>query len=237
MKRFIKSKIRNLKLRWARTNPKRYVRFLRKQGVKIGNDLFITRDLKSLSIDITRPSLIEIGDRVRLNKNLTLTTHDGAFYVLKNKYNEFIASSGKIIIGNNVYFGRNCTVLKGVKIGDNCIIGNGSIVTKDIPSNSIAVGIPAKVLTSLDDYYEKRKHDQIQEAFEYARSIKERFNRKPIIEDFWEEFPLFVNGNEVDKFPTLPIKRQLGKSFEIWKKDHRAVFDGFEDFIKQAGIE
>lgn len=51
----------------------------------------------------------------------------------------------------------NCTVLKGVTIGDNCIIGIGSIVTKDIPANSVAIGNPAKVVCSLDEYFEKEK--------------------------------------------------------------------------------
>ena len=51
----------------------------------------------------------------------------------------------------------NVTVLKGVTIGDNCIIGAGSIVTKDIPSNSVSSGVPAKIVSSLDDYFEKRK--------------------------------------------------------------------------------
>lgn len=53
--------------------------------------------------------------------------------------------------------GENVTILKGVTIGDNVIIGIGSIVNKDIPSNSIAVGVPAKVIGSYDDYYAKRK--------------------------------------------------------------------------------
>ena len=44
----------------------------------------------------------------------------------------------------------NCTVLKGVTIGDNCIIGIGSIVTKDIPANSVAIGNPAKVVKKFD---------------------------------------------------------------------------------------
>src|SRR5690606_16794628 len=132
----ISSKIENLKLRWARTSAKRYIKFLRSKGVIIGENIWMTPDIKSLSIDITRPSLLEIGNNVRLNKNLTIITHDGGFYVLLNKYHEFISQSGRVKIGDNVYFGRNCSVFKNVTIGDNVIIGNGSIVTKDIPPNS-----------------------------------------------------------------------------------------------------
>lgn len=231
----IKSKIENLKLRWARTSPKRYITYLRNKGVQIGNDLWITPDVKSLKIDTTRPSLIKIGNQVRLNRNLTILTHDGGFYVLKNKYNEFISQSGRVNIGNNIYFGRDCSVFKGVTIGDNCIIGNGSIVTKSIPANSVAVGTPAKVVSTIEEYYNKRKSLYVEEALDYARSIQERFNRRPKIEEFWEEFPLFLNG--MDECPELPIKRQLGNDYDYYKNNNKAMFDGFDDFLKQAGIE
>ena len=231
----IKGKIENVKLRWSRTSPKRYIRFLRSKGIKIGENIWVTADVKSLSIDITRPSLIEIGDNVRLNKNLTILTHDGGYYVLQHKYKEFISQSGRVKIGDNVYFGRNCSVFKNVTIGDNVIIGNGSIVTKSIPSNSVAVGSPAKVVGTIESYYEKRKNLQIEEALDYAKSIQERFNRKPRIEEFWEEFPLFINGG--DDCPGIQIKKQLGPAYENFIKNNKAVFDGFEDFLKQAGIE
>lgn len=68
----IKSKIENLKLRWARTSPKRYIKYLRAKGIIIGENIWMSADVKSISIDITRPSLIEIGNNVRLNKNLIL---------------------------------------------------------------------------------------------------------------------------------------------------------------------
>ena len=58
-----------------------------------------------------------------------------------------------IIIGNNVYIGSNALVLPGITIGDNVIIGAGAIVTHDIPSNVVAIGIPAKPIKTIDEYY------------------------------------------------------------------------------------
>ena len=233
----VRAKIKNLELWWARTTPKRYVKFLRKKGIIIGDNLWMTPRVDTVSIDITRPSLVEIGNNVRLNRNFTLITHDGGFYVPLNYYHEFIPQSGKVKIGNNVYFGRNCSVFKGVTIGDNCIIGFGSIVTKDIPSNSIAVGSPARVVGTLEDYYEKRKKKCVAEALAYAKSIQERFHRRPKLEEFWEEFPLFVDKDNMHLYPHLPYKRQLGRHLEDWKVCHKRVFDGFDDFLKAAGVE
>ena len=66
-----------------------------------------------------------------------------------------------IHIGNNVWQGANVTVLPVVSIGDNSIVGTGTVVTKDIPSNVISVGNPAKLLREIteedDYYYEKGK--------------------------------------------------------------------------------
>lgn len=217
------------------SSSERYIRFLQRKGIKIGVGTYALMP-KTCTIDLTRPSLIEIGNHVFLHKNLTILTHDYVSWTFIEKYHEFIPSSGRVKIGNNVWFGMNVTVSKGVTIGDNCIIGLGSIVTKDIPDNSVVAGIPAKVLCTIDEYFERRKKDCIQEAFEYARSIKERFGRMPVESDFWEEFPLFVNGNEIEEFNTIPIKRQLNNALPFWEKKHKALFKSFNDFLNAAGI-
>ena len=61
-----------------------------------------------------------------------------------------LISKGEIVIGNNVWIGDKVTILGGVTIGDNVIIGANSMVTHDVPSNSIAAGNPAKVIKELD---------------------------------------------------------------------------------------
>lgn len=60
-----------------------------------------------------------------------------------------LSSKGPITIGDNVWVGDKATILSGVTVGDNSIIGANSVVTKDIPSNSIAVGCPAKVIKTI----------------------------------------------------------------------------------------
>lgn len=60
-----------------------------------------------------------------------------------------------IKIGNNVFIGANSVLLPGVQIGDNVVIGAGSVIAKDIPSNSIAVGNPCKVIKQKEPYIER----------------------------------------------------------------------------------
>lgn len=60
-------------------------------------------------------------------------------------------SKGSVVIGNNVWIGDKVTILPGVTIGDNAVIAANSVVTKDIPSFSVAAGIPAVILKNVRD--------------------------------------------------------------------------------------
>lgn len=230
------SKIFNkLKSLYYHSSSERYCKYLNNKGVRIGVGNHI--DPKSSLIDLSRPSLITIGSGCYMNDNFTILTHDWVTKVFLNSDRKFLNSSGRVTIGNNVSFGQNVMVLKGVTIGDNCFIGAGSIVTKDIPANSIAVGAPCKVVMSLEDYYQKRLVKSEEEALDYARSIQERYHREPIPSDFWEEFIWFVSGNEIDKYPEIPIRRQLGPIYERYKTHHKAKYQSFDDFLSAAGIK
>lgn len=223
-----------LRLLYAKSSSERYIAYLRSKGIQIGDGTHIDAD--SCTIDITRPSLVTIGKNCFINRNFTLLTHDWTSFVFINSRRNFVNCSGRVVIGNNVSFGQNVFVLKGVEIGDNCFIGAGSIVTKNIPSNSIAVGAPCRVIMSLEDYYQRRLMQSEVEALEYAKSITERFHRVPTPSDFWEEFVWFVDGNKIDMFPEIPIKKQLGASYEDYKAHHKAKYSSFNEFLKAAGL-
>ena len=181
--------------------------------------------------------MITIGNLVSFNKDNRLICHDAIAQLFRQKFQDYLPSNGHITIGNNVQFAQNVTVLKGVTIGDNCFIGFGATVTHDIPANSVAVGTPAKVICSIEEYYQKRKKEALQESFEFARGIVERYHRRPIPEDFRESFVWFVNGKDIDKYPKLPFKHQLGPAYDHYKAHHVAKFASFDEFLKAAGIE
>lgn len=136
---------------YLKINPNK---FYRKLGVKIGSNVEIYSGVSFGS----EPYLIEIGNDVRISANTMFFTHDGCVHVLRNKFNEpELDRFGKIKVGNNVNIGIGVMILPGVTIGNNCAIGCGAVVTKDIPDNSVAAGVPAKVIETIDEYYRKVK--------------------------------------------------------------------------------
>lgn len=145
--------------------------FWRKKGLKIGKNCEVYNTVNFGS----EPFLITIGDRVRINHNVQLITHDGGVWVLRNLRDDLrdIDLFGKIEIGNNVHIGTNSIIMPNVKIGNNVIIGCGAIVTKNIPDNCVAVGVPAKVIESIDDYCMKHIGD-----FVYTKSLSTNEKKK-----------------------------------------------------------
>lgn len=104
----------------------------------------------------SEPYLIWLDDYVRLSGGVTFLTHDGGTYVVRDmeKYKD-IAAFGSIHVGERTFIGYKAIIMPGVKIGKRCIIGAGAVVTHDIPDYSVAVGVPARVISSVDTYAEK----------------------------------------------------------------------------------
>lgn len=140
--------------------------FWKKKGVTIGIDCEI---YPSASFG-SEPYLIRIGKHVRINSGVQFVNHDGGVWVCRGYINDPKAKDidlfGKIVVGDNVHIGTNAIIMPGVTIGDNCIIGCGAIVTRDIPNNSIAAGIPARVIETIDEYINKNR-----DSFIYTKSL------------------------------------------------------------------
>lgn len=120
------------------------IRYVRKQGVKIGKNC----RLHTMSFS-TEPYLVEIGDNVSIADNTDFITHDGGISLFRDELpGDDIF--GKIVIGDNVHIGANCTILLNTTIGNNCIVGAGSVVRGKFPDNSVIIGNPAKVLMNMN---------------------------------------------------------------------------------------
>lgn len=118
---------------------------LRSRGAVIGENC----DLCGI-IDHGHEFLVSMGNNVTMASSSRLLTHDGSTKKILG-----YSRVGQIDIGDDVFIGAAAIVMPGVKIGSRVIIGAGSIVTKDIPDNTVAVGNPARVIDTYDAYVEK----------------------------------------------------------------------------------
>jgi acetyltransferase-like isoleucine patch superfamily enzyme len=122
----------------SRSGSAAKIKYLRKLGVKIGNNCRI--DTISFS---TEPYLVEIGDDVSIANGCVLVTHDASITCFRDEFPDSDLF-GKIVIGNNVFVGLNSMILPNTKIGNNSIVGAGSVVRGNFTDNSIIMGNPAQ---------------------------------------------------------------------------------------------
>ena len=123
--------------------------YFREQGAIIGENCCIfPRTLGD------EPYLIKIGNNVCINANVDLHTHDGGTWVFR-KHLPDLRVFGPIIIEDNCFIGEGVQILPNVRIGQNSIVGAGSVVISNVPPNSIVMGIPARRFGSIEKYKEK----------------------------------------------------------------------------------
>lgn len=100
-------------------------------------------------------SLIVIGDRVQFGPNVSIYTAGHDTSILSRR--KFVEFGHPVFIGDDCWIGGDVVILPGVTIGEGCTIGAGSVVTKDIPPFSIAMGSPCKVRKTIPSVEEEEK--------------------------------------------------------------------------------
>ena len=162
------------KLLLLKVSEERRNKYLRRQGVKIGQNCKV----HTVSFS-TEPYLVEIGDNARITSGTIFITHDGAVTCFQGEIGGGIF--GRIIIGNNVFIGTNSIILLNTSIGNNCIIGAGSVVRGQFPDDSVIVGNPAKIVmkTSMQKFLYHQSPGLVKTnniaAAECTRLIKKHF--------------------------------------------------------------
>lgn len=110
------------------------------KNIKVGNDVFI-----NACCHFQDHGGVTIGDGCQIGHNVVFATLNHELNPL-DRANTFPAP---IVLGKNVWIGSNATILQGVKIGNNAVIAAGAVVTKDVPENTVAGGVPAKFIKKI----------------------------------------------------------------------------------------
>lgn len=123
-----------------------------RRGLQIADDC----RLEGMPFFGSEPFLISIGRHVTISGNVAFITHDGGTWVFRDRprYQQ-VRKFGRITIHDNCFIGYGAILMPGVTIGPNSVVAAGAIVTKDVPADTVAAGIPARPLMSTDDYAEK----------------------------------------------------------------------------------
>ncbi|WOE30885.1 MULTISPECIES: acyltransferase [unclassified Acinetobacter] len=128
------------------------VAYARKKGVVVGERCRIY--IRTWG---SEPFLIRLGDDVTVTSGVKFITHDGSTCLIKDQQGRRYQRFAPICVGSHVFIGVNSIIMPGVTIGSYVVIGAGSVVTKDIPDHTVAIGVPAKVVSSFADYEAKIK--------------------------------------------------------------------------------
>lgn len=107
----------------------------------IGDNVFFGR-----AITISAREYVTIGSNCMFAEHVSIHDNDHDPYRYEDEFSMKTFKSGPIVIGDGVWVGAKATILAGVEIGNNVIVGANSVVTKDLPEGCVAVGVPAKVI-------------------------------------------------------------------------------------------
>ena len=116
----------------------------------------------------SEPYLVTLRDNVRISNDVSFITHDGGNFAFRHldEYKN-VNHFGKIIVDEYSFIGARATIMPGVRIGKNCVVGVGAVVTKSVPDNSVVAGVPARVISDTKSYAEKMK-DKMPEKWDVS---------------------------------------------------------------------
>lgn len=164
-------------------SPTKRTNWLKKKNIfyQMGENCYYhTRDIPA------EPYLLSIHNNVRIAANVRFITHDTISLVIDNipkyyqEHSRMKYYIGNIEVFDNVMIGANSTILYDVKIGPNAIVAAGSVVTKDVPPNTVVGGNPARVICTFDDFV-NRRYNKLKNRVEKTDGMEK------VIDYFWKE--------------------------------------------------
>ena len=131
------------------------LRIAQEEGMRVGKGVTVMGGTDFGS----EPYLITLGDNVRISSKVQSVTHDGGTWAFRNLYADMhnVVKFGPITVGEGTFIGAESIIMPGVSIGKHAVIGAGSIVTKDVPDETVWIGVPARQFCTLREYAERCK--------------------------------------------------------------------------------
>ena len=219
-----------------------YVKTLRNRyGIDIGENCMIWSPNK-VYIDVQRPHLLHIGDYVKIASGVNIICHDYSRSVLMGIPGyENVGEAREVYIGDNVFIGLNAIILMGSVVGDNCIIGAGSVVSGKFENNSIITGNPAKRICSLEEFYRRRKEQELNSAKLYVKKWKEKYGRYPSVNEMTNAFSWLYIPHTVENLQkNTSLFNYNGINTEMFKYNYlntNSQFNTFDEFLEYCKKE
>lgn len=156
---------------YARLSP---VKYAKKLGVRMNGNVTIYGT--SYFMFSAEPYLVTLGDNVFISVDASFVCHDGSTLPFRKDIPD-LELAGEIVVGDNVFIGTRALILPGVSIGSNCIIGANSVITKDVPDNTVVAGNPGRVIKSIDDFLEKAQKKSLKIGHLYGASKVDAYKK------------------------------------------------------------
>ena len=218
-------------------NNEAFVKYLKKHNVKVGKfTQFYSPE--SIKIDVVNGMFITIGDYCKITSGVRILAHDYSYSVLRRVYHDIPKKAAMTVIGNNVFIGVDSIILNGAQIGDNVIIGAGSVVSGVVPSNQVWGGNPAKFICDLDKYYEKCRRNFEISAFLTVKQYRQRLHRNPTVEELQYFSLLFINNEKdlIHKLETMSFtgddKSEVLADLKTYKPKYKS-YNAFLDKVDE----
>lgn len=210
-----------------------FVDTLRMEGFDIGKGTMLFSP-DTIIIDHERPWMLHIGEYCKITRGVTILTHDYSRSVLRRKYGDIIGEAGEVKIGNNCFIGVNSIILMGTTIGDNVIVGAGSVVSGHIPNDVVVAGNPARIIRDLETHYEKRKEKQLKELVMYFSSYKDQYGFYPRRNNCGPFWHLFEDRESFDyeNDSRLAVSGDNRHEISEWFRNSKPYFSSYEEMLK-----
>jgi len=216
-----------------KVTSEQFISEFKKRGCKIG-DRTLFYDPSSTIIDQRCPYLIEIGENCSITRGVKILAHDYSYSVLNQVYDIMPQNNKLTIIGDNVFIGWDSIILMGTYIGNNVIIGAGSVVHGNIPNNTVWAGNPAKQICTLEEYYNNKVKHFEEGAITLAKQIISKLNRKPTYKEMGMYISLFLERIDENKKYFANLSRFKNASDNLWNMPCK--YKGLDDFLQKNNL-